>query len=241
MGCYDKEVLIMSDIKTILVVDDEPKIVEVVEAYLKKEGFDVLTAEDGEKALKLFKNKVIHLVILDLMLPKVSGEEICNRIRATSDVPIIMLTAKSEEDDKIEGLAIGADDYLTKPFSARELVGRVKALIRRSYRDSSPLADYLIFNNGDLEIDINKMKVKKDGQYVNLTTNEFKILLALLTNPGQIFSREQLVERAFGLDYEGFDRTIDSHIKNIRQKIEDNHREPKYIITVYGMGYKFVG
>lgn len=241
MGCYDKEVLIMSDIKTILVVDDEPKIVEVVEAYLKKEGFDVLTAEDGEKALKLFKNEVIHLVILDLMLPKVSGEEICNRIRATSDVPIIMLTAKSEEDDKIEGLAIGADDYLTKPFSARELVGRVKALIRRSYRDSSPLADYLIFNSGDLEIDINKMKVKKDGQYVNLTTNEFKILLALLTNPGQVFSREQLVERAFGLDYEGFDRTIDSHIKNIRQKIEDNHREPKYIITVYGMGYKFVG
>ncbi|MBI6872775.1 response regulator transcription factor [Clostridium aciditolerans] len=231
----------MSDIKTILVVDDEPKIVEVVEAYLKKEGFNVLTAEDGEKALKLFKNELIHLVVLDLMLPKISGEEICNRIRATSDVPIIMLTAKSEEDDKIEGLAIGADDYLTKPFSARELVGRVKALIRRSYRDSSPLADYLIFNNGDLEVDINKMKVKKDGEYVNLTTNEFKILVALLTNPGQIFSREQLVERAFGLDYEGFDRTIDSHIKNIRQKIEDNHKEPKYIITVYGMGYKFVG
>lgn len=241
MGCYNKEVLIMSDIKTILVVDDEPKIVEVVEAYLKKEGFNVLTAEDGEKALKLFKNELIHLVVLDLMLPKISGEEICNRIRATSDVPIIMLTAKSEEDDKIEGLAIGADDYLTKPFSARELVGRVKALIRRSYRDSSPLADYLIFNNGDLEVDINKMKVKKDGEYVNLTTNEFKILVALLTNPGQIFSREQLVERAFGLDYEGFDRTIDSHIKNIRQKIEDNHKEPKYIITVYGMGYKFVG
>ncbi len=230
----------MNDIKTILVVDDEPKIVEVVEAYLKKEGFDVLTAKDGEKALKLFKNELIHLVVLDLMLPKISGEEVCNRIRATSDVPIIMLTAKSEEDDKIEGLAIGADDYLTKPFSARELVGRVKALIRRSYRDSSPLADYLIFNNGDLEIDINKMKVKKSGQYVNLTTNEFKILLALLTNPGQVFSREQLVERAFGLDYEGFDRTIDSHIKNIRQKIEDNHKEPKYIITVYGMGYKFV-
>ncbi|WML35545.1 response regulator transcription factor [Clostridium sp. OS1-26] len=231
----------MSDIKTILVVDDEPKIVEVVEAYLKKEGFNVLTAEDGEKALKLFKNAVIHLVVLDLMLPKISGEEICNRIRSTSDVPIIMLTAKSEEDDKIEGLAIGADDYLTKPFSARELVGRIKALIRRSYRDSSPLADYLIFNSGDLEVDINKMKVKKDSQYVNLTTNEFKILVALLTNPGQIFSREQLVERAFGLDYEGFDRTIDSHIKNIRQKIEDNHKEPKYIITVYGMGYKFVG
>lgn len=236
-----KVVVIMSDTKRILVVDDEPKIVEVVEAYLKKEGFEVLTAMDGEKALSLFKNEVIHLIVLDLMLPRISGEEVCNRIRATSDVPIIMLTAKSEEDDKIEGLAIGADDYLTKPFSARELVGRVRALIRRAYRDSSPLADYLILNDGDLEVDINKMKVKKSGQYVNLTTNEFKILVALLVNPGQVFSREQLVQKAFGLEYEGFDRTIDSHIKNIRQKIEDNHKEPKYIVTVYGMGYKFVG
>lgn len=236
-----KEVVMMSDIKTILVVDDEAKIVEVVEAYLKKEGFQVLTAMDGEKALLLFKNEVIHLIVLDLMLPKISGEEVCNRIRAVSDIPIIMLTAKSEEDDKIEGLAIGADDYLTKPFSARELVGRVRALIRRAYRDSSPLADYLVFNDGDLEVDIKKMEVKKCSKYVSLTTNEFKILLALLVNPGQVFSREQLVQKAFGIDYEGFDRTIDSHIKNIRQKIEDNHKEPKYIVTVYGMGYKFLG
>lgn len=231
----------MNDVKTILVVDDEPKIVEVVEAYLKKEGFGVLTAMDGEKALSLFKNEVVHLIVLDLMLPKISGEEVCNKIRATSDIPIIMLTAKSEEDDKIEGLAIGADDYLTKPFSARELVGRVRALIRRTYRDSNPLADYLIFNDGDLEVDIKRMKVKKCGQYINLTANEFKILLALLVSPGQVFSREQLVQKAFGIDYEGFDRTVDSHIKNIRQKIEDNHKEPKYIITVYGMGYKFLG
>lgn len=231
----------MNDVKTILVVDDEPKIVEVVEAYLKKEGFGVLTAMDGEKALSLFRNEVVHLIVLDLMLPKISGEEVCNKIRATSDIPIIMLTAKSEEDDKIEGLAIGADDYLTKPFSARELVGRVRALIRRTYRDSNPLADYLIFNDGDLEVDIKRMKVKKCGQYVNLTANEFKILLALLVSPGQVFSREQLVQKAFGIDYEGFDRTVDSHIKNIRQKIEDNHKEPKYIITVYGMGYKFLG
>lgn len=230
----------MKDIKRILVVDDEPKIVEVVEAYLKREGFDVLTAMDGEKALKIFKDELIHLVVLDLMLPKISGEEVCKRIRATSDVPIIMLTAKVEEDNKIEGLAIGADDYLTKPFSARELVGRIKALIRRSYRDSSPLAEHMIFNNGDLEVDINKMKVKKGGKYINFTNNEFKILVALLTNPGQVFSREQLVEKAFGLDYEGFDRTIDTHMKNIRQKIEDDHKEPKYILTVYGMGYKFV-
>lgn len=230
----------MKDIRKILVVDDEPNIVEVVEAYLRKEGFQVVTAENGEKALRVFKEEVIHLVVLDLMLPKMSGEEICNRIRAVSDVPIIMLTAKSEEEDKISGLAIGADDYLTKPFSVRELVGRVKALIRRTYRDFSPLADYLLFNNGDLEVQIKKMKVKKAGEYVNLTTNEFKVLLALLTNPGQVFSREQLVQKAFGEDYEGFDRTIDSYIKNIRQKIEGNHKEPKYIITVYGMGYKFL-
>lgn len=230
----------MKDIKRILVVDDEPKIVEVVEAYLKREGFDVLTAMDGEKALKIFKDEIIHLVVLDLMLPKISGEEVCKRIRATSDVPIIMLTAKSEEDNKIEGLAIGADDYLTKPFSAGELVGRIKALIRRAYRDSNPLAEHMIFNNGDLEVDINKMKVKKGGKYINFTTNEFKILVALLTNPGRVFSREELVEKAFGLDYEGFDRTIDTHMKNIRQKIEDDHKEPKYILTVYGMGYKFV-
>ena len=234
-----KEVVIMSDIKTILVVDDEPKIVEVVEAYLKKEGFQVLTAVDGEKALSLFKNEVIHLIVLDLMLPKISGEEVCNKIRATSDIPIIMLTAKCEEDDKIEGLAIGADDYLTKPFSTRELVGRVRALIRRAYKDSSPLADYLIFNGGDLEVDIKKMKVKKCGQYVNLTANEFKILLSLLVNPGQVFSREQLVNKAFGIDYDGFDRTIDTHIKNIRQKIEADSKKPRYILSVYGMGYKF--
>lgn len=231
----------MNDTKQILVVDDEQKILEVVEAYLKKEGYKVLTAEDGETALTMFNKETIHLIILDLMLPKVSGEEVCSKIRSVSDIPIIMLTAKTEEDDKIEGLSIGADDYLTKPFSARELVGRVKALIRRTYRDTNPLAEHLVFNNGDLEVDIRKMEVKKQGEKVNLTTNEFKVLTALLTNPGQVFSRERLVEKSFGIDYEGFDRTIDTHIKNIRQKIEDNSKEPKYIVTVYGMGYKFGG
>jgi DNA-binding response OmpR family regulator len=230
----------IEDVKKILVVDDEPKIVEVIEAYLKKEGFEVLTAEDGETALNIFNNEVVHLVVLDLMLPKVSGEEVCNQIRNRSDVPIIMLTARTDEDDKIEGLAMGADDYITKPFSTRELVGRVRALMRRSYRENLPLADYLNFNNGDLEVDIKKLIVRKQGEVVNLTSNEFKILIALLTNPGQVFSRNQLVEKAFGMDYEGFDRTIDSHIKNIRHKIEDNAKAPKYIVTVYGMGYKFV-
>lgn len=225
----------------ILVVDDEQKVLNVIEAYLTKEGFEVLTCMDGEKALNLFKSKQIHLIILDLMLPKISGEEVCSKIRATSSVPIIMLTAKAEEDNKIDGLAIGADDYITKPFSNRELVSRVKAIIRRTYRDNSPLAQILIINNGDLEIDIEKMIIKKQGTPISLTSNEFKILIALLTNPGQIFSRDQLVNKAFGIDYDGFDRTIDTHIKNIRHKIEDDPKKPKYIISIYGMGYKFSG
>ncbi len=225
----------------ILVVDDEKKILEVVEAYLEKEGYEVITAEDGKQAMDLFNTENPHLVVLDLMLPGLSGEEICSRIRTSSDVPIIMLTAKNEENEKLEGLSIGADDYLTKPFSPRELVGRIRALIRRAYRQNNVMADYLVFNQGDLEVNIKKMSVKKKGQQVILTPNEFKVLNTLLTNPGQIFSREQLVEKIFGLDYDGFDRTIDTHIKNLRQKIEDDSKKPIYIITVYGMGYKFGG
>jgi len=229
----------MNDKFKILIVDDEEKILKVIEAYLIKEGFEVLTAKDGEEALTIFNKELIHLIILDLMLPKISGEQVCTKIRATSPVPIIMLTAKIEEDNKIEGLTIGADDYVTKPFSNRELVSRVKALIRRTYRDNKPLAELLIINNGDLEIDIEKFIVKKQGKNVNLTSNEFKILIALLSNPGQVFSRDQLVNKAFGIDYDGFDRTIDTHIKNIRRKIEDDPKTPKYIVSIYGVGYKF--
>jgi len=227
--------------KTILVVDDEIKILEIVEAYLKKDGFQVRTAIDGEAALDILKKEKIHLVVLDLMLPKLSGEEVCRKIRTFSDVPIIMLTAKAEEEDKIQGLAIGADDYLTKPFSARELVGRINALLRRSYRGESPLADILVFNDGDLEVDIKKFQVKKQGKIVNLTPNEFKLLNILLASPGQVFTRDQLLEKAFGTNFEGFDRTVDTHIKNIRHKIEDNPKECKYIISIYGVGYKFGG
>ncbi|MEG0773014.1 response regulator transcription factor [Clostridium sp.] len=225
----------------ILVVDDEERIIEVVKAYLEKEDYEVITATNGKEALELFKEDTVHLVVLDLMIPKISGEQVCSKIREVSHVPIIMLTAKVEEEDKLEGLAIGADDYLTKPFSARELVGRVKALLRRAYREESPLAEHLIFNDGDLEVDIRKMKVLKRGIEVILTPYEFKVLVSLLTNPGQVFSREQLVERAFGYDYEGFDRTIDTYIKNIRQRIEDNPKSPNYITTIYGVGYRFGG
>lgn len=227
--------------KKILVVEDEKNILNVIKAYLEKENYHVITAMDGEEALEIFYSHNIHLIILDLMLPKMSGEKVCTTIRKTSSVPIIMLTAKIDEEEKIEGLSIGADDYITKPFSPRELVSRVKALLRRSYRDDNPLFEKMSFNNGKLEIDLDKMIVIKNKEIVNLTSKEFKLLSALLTNPGQVFTREQLINKAFGFDYEGYDRTIDSHIKNIRQKIEDNPKKPQYIITVYGVGYKFGG
>lgn len=223
----------------ILVVDDEKNILDVVKAYLEKDGLDVVTAMDGESAMSMLNSETFHLVVLDLMLPKLTGEEVCRRIRASSSIPIIMLTAKADEEERIEGISIGADDYLTKPFSARELVVRVRALLRRCYREQAPMADILTFHNGDLEIDMRKMLIKKQGKIVSLTNNEFKVLTVLLINPGQVFSREHLVEKAFGVDYEGFDRTMDTYIKNIRQKIEDNPKEPKYILTIYGAGYKF--
>jgi len=225
--------------KNILIVEDEKNISDVIAAYLINEDFNVFLATDGEIAMNLFNNNDIHLIILDLMIPKISGEEICKRIRSSSEVPIIMLTAKIDEEDKIEGLSIGADDYVAKPFSPRELIGRVKALLRRSYRDYKPLAEKFSFNNGDLEIEVDKMVVRKNNENIELTTNEFKILLALVSNPNQVLSREQLIELSLGHEFEGFDRTIDTHIKNIRQKIETKPKSPKYIHTVYGSGYKF--
>ncbi len=225
--------------KNILVVEDEKNIMDVIVAYLKKENFQTFIAKDGQEAMEIFHEEDIHLIILDLMIPLVSGEEVCKRIRTTSNVPIIMLTAKTEEEDKITGLSIGADDYVSKPFSPRELMSRVKALLRRSYQGSNPLAEKLYFNDGDLEIDLDKMEVAKAGEIVHLTANEFKILRAFVSNVEQVLSREQLITVAFGYDYEGFDRTIDTHIKNIRQKIEDDSKSPKYIQTVYGAGYRF--
>lgn len=225
----------------ILVVEDEKNILDVIKAYLEKEGYHVIASSDGEKALQLFNSLDIHLVILDLMIPKISGEEVCKSIRRTSDVPIIMVTAKADEDFRIDGLNMGADDYVTKPFSPRELVSRVKALLRRSYKGSKPLAETLSFNNKDLEIDVDKMTVKKMGINTNTTNIEFKVLLALVSNPSQVLSRDQLIKLALGSEYEGYDRTIDTHIKNLRQKIEDDPKNPKYILTVYGAGYKFEG
>lgn len=222
----------------ILVVDDEENLLNVIKDYLLRESYQVYTANRGNKAIVLFHEMKPDFIILDLMLPDISGEEICKHIRRESDVPILMLTAKSSEDDKVTGLYIGADDYLTKPFSPKELVGRVRAILRRTKGTST---DFLEFNNKDLSIDIPKHIVKKTGESINLTPNEFKILSVLAQNPHKVFTRSHLVSLAFGYDFEGFDRTVDTHIKNLRQKIEDNVKEPKYIITVYGVGYKFEG
>ncbi|ADH60758.1 two component transcriptional regulator, winged helix family [Thermoanaerobacter mathranii subsp. mathranii str. A3] len=224
--------------KKILVVDDEIKILEVVKSYLEREGFSVITETNGNNVLDTFKKEKPNLVILDLMLPGISGEELCKRIRQFSNVPILMLTAKVQESDKINGFSIGADDYLTKPFSPRELVMRVKAILRRT-TDDVPLAEVISFNNDDLVVDFKAHTVKKKGVVVNLTPNEFKILKFLIRNPNRVFTREELIEKVMGFDYEGYDRTIDAHIKNLRQKIEDDTKNPMYIKTVYGVGYKF--
>ena len=220
----------------ILVVEHEKKIAEVVSAYLEKERFTVTVAETGQRAISVLKDG-FDLVILDLMLPDMDGEDICRTIREDSDVPIIMLTAKSDEEDRIKGLGIGADDYIVKPFSPRELVARVKALLRRvrGARDS------ISFNKGDLIIDPVRFEVIKKGALAVLTPTEFKLLHRLAEHPRQVFTRLQLVNVILGYDFEGYDRTIDAHVKNIRHKIEDNQRSPVYLRTVYGLGYKFAG
>ncbi|HYE83616.1 MAG TPA: response regulator transcription factor [Clostridia bacterium] len=225
----------------ILVVDDEEKITEVVKSYLEKSGFKVYCAYSGNEAMELFERVNPKLIVLDLMLPDMSGEDICRSIRKKSRVPIIMLTAKVEEESILNGLGIGADDYVTKPFSPRQLVARVIALLRRSEDEIMPLSNVLSFNDGELLIDSIRHEVKKDGQIVNLTPNEFKILMSLLKYPQKAFTRDELVFLVLGEDYEGYDRTIDTHVKNLRQKIEPDFKAPKYILTVYGVGYKFGG
>lgn len=230
-----------NSIKKILIVEDEVKIAEVIKAYLAKEGYEAFIADSGEAALTLFAEVHPSLVILDLMLPDISGEEICRRLRNKSRVPIIMLTAKVEENDIINGLGLGADDYVAKPFSPRELMARVTALFRRSGEDSLPLANVMSFYNGDLVIDYQAHKVKKNGKRINLTPNEFKILTTLTKYPQKVFTRDELIQMVMGEDFEGYDRIIDTHIKNLRQKIETDSHTPRYIITVHGVGYRFGG
>jgi two-component system, OmpR family, response regulator RegX3 len=226
-----------AETRRILLVEDEKTIRDAVAAYLERESYWVTPAEDGQVAIDQFTKHRFDLVVLDLMLPKVSGEEVCRQIRNASDVPIIMLTAKGEEEDRIAGLELGADDYLVKPFSPRELVARVRALLRRAHVDSEPQRDRLAF--GDLEVDVAGHKAFLAGQELDLTASEFKLLTTLSRYPGRVYSRMELVEKVLGYDFEGYERTIDSHVKNLRAKLGDDPKEPTFIYTVHGVGYRF--
>lgn len=231
----------MADVKNILVVDDEAMIREAVASYLEAQGYGVLQAETGSEALEQLKTNAISFVLLDLMLPDLSGEEVCARIRQQSRVPIIMLTAKTMEEDMLYGLDLGADDYITKPFSLKNLYARFQAVLRRSSEDLTPLAERISWNQGDLVIDYDRKEVRKKGEPVALTAIEWKLLAAFTKYPQKIFTRENLIELVFGLDFSGYDRVIDTHIKNLRKKIEDDSKQPVYLCTVHGMGYKFGG
>lgn len=225
--------------KRILVVDDEVKILEAVSAFLSSRGYTVYTAETGKEALALIAHKNISLVVLDLMLPDISGEEICATVRRTARTPIIMLTAKSGEADQLNGLTLGADDYMLKPFSLKVLAAKIEAVLRRSSDDLVPLTLKNSWNNNDLTVDFERNRFYKAGRPVALTPNEARILAALVKYPGKVFSREELIATALKDDFEGYDRAVDTHIKNLRHKIEDNPKAPVYIRTIHGLGYQF--
>ena len=222
--------------KTILVIDDEPKIVEICRDYLTAAGFDVLTAGDGPKGLAAARRDRPDLVVLDLMLPGMDGLDLCRELRRESHVPIIMLTARVEESDKLVGLELGADDYLTKPFSPRELVARVRVVLRRV---AGGAAATEMVRAGSLTLDRGRYRALLPDREVALTPTEFEILAALASQPGRVFSRAQLLTVARGVSFESYERAVDSHVRNLRRKIEPAEGEPRYIITVHGVGYKF--
>lgn len=231
----------MATEKNVLVVDDEAMIRESVSAYIMKQGYHVFTAGDGKEALEIFQNHPIIFVILDLMMPGMSGEEVCQAIRRQSRAPIIMLTAKTQEDDVLNGLNIGADDYVTKPFSVKQLYARMEAILRRAAGDLKPLAEKFSWNDNDLQIDFEHNEVRKQGELLSLTPSEWKILSALIKHPQKVFSRDNLIDLVFGPDFDGYDRVIDTHIKNLRRKVETAPKKPVYVKTVHGLGYKFGG
>lgn len=231
----------VNGMKRILVVDDEVKIVEVVKSYLENSGYEVFEAFDGKQALERFHKVKPSLVVLDLMLPDITGEEICRILRKNSTVPIIMLTARIEEENILSGLDMGADDYVTKPFSPRQLVARIAAVLRRAGQGEEPDSNKSSFNSGELILDYNSHEVKKFETVLSLTPNEFKLLTTLAKYPKKVFTREELITLTMGEDFEGYDRIIDTHIKNLRQKIESDPKNPRYILTVHGVGYRFGG
>lgn len=227
--------------KNILIVDDEKMIRDALFSYLGKKGFLVYTAKTGAEALAVFQEQKIDFVVLDLMLPDLPGEEICAGLRRQSRVPILMLTAKSMEQDLLNGLQLGADDYVVKPFSLKELYARIEAILRRCSEDIMPLAEKFSFHDGELQVDYEKKILRKNGKDVSLTPIEWKLLTAFIRYPGRLFSRDDLLSLAFGEDFDGYDRVIDTHIKNLRKKIEDDPKKPVYIKTVHGLGYQFGG
>jgi two-component system, OmpR family, response regulator VicR len=224
---------------TVLVADDEDIVREVVERYLVREGYDVRLAADGEEALRLARAERPDLVVLDLMLPKVDGLEVCRRLRSEGDVPIVMLTAKGEETDRIVGLTLGADDYLVKPFSPRELVARVQAVLRRSQGPAAGGAGREVIRLPGLVVDQGKRLVEVRGQAVELTPKEFDLLLFLALSPGQVFSREQLLEKVWDYHFAGDASTVTVHMRRLREKVEENPERPRFLRTVWGVGYKF--
>ncbi|MCC7362368.1 MAG: response regulator transcription factor [Anaerolineales bacterium] len=223
---------------TILVVDDEPRITQLARDYLVHAGFAVDTAPDGPAALAAFRAGPPDLVVLDLGLPKLDGLDVARRLRQDSNVPIIMLTARGEESDKLVGLALGADDYMVKPFSPKELVARVRAVLRRADH-AAPAAPNAVIRAADLTLDPTRLSVKRGDDRLDLTATEFALLATLAREPGRVFSRAQLLDAVRGVAVESYERAIDTHIKNLRRKLEPDPREPRYLLTVYGLGYKF--
>ena len=224
--------------KRAVVVDDDPSVQAVVRAYLERDGFLVYVASTGADGLATAERVGPALVVLDLVLPDRPGEDVAREIRARSDVPIIMLTAKATEDDRVGGLGLGADDYLTKPFSPRELAARAQAVLRRARKSDFPLVELLSFDNGALEVDTVSQEVRVKGQAVDLTRAEYRLLTTLARYPGRVYTRAELVQHVQGYDYEGYERTMDAHVKNLRRKIEADPRHPRYIETVFGTGYR---
>jgi DNA-binding response OmpR family regulator len=244
--------MLMAEKLLVLVVDDEAKILEVVKSYLERYGYEALTARNGIEALGLLHKHValgrpVSLVLLDLMLPDLDGEDLCKRVRAESDVPIIMMTAKVEERDIVHGLNLGADDYVTKPFSPRELMARVASVLRRSASGSGVgvpgrgAAAGGILSSGALEVDTGNRRVVLAGKALGLTSNEYRILVLLMSRPHKIFTRDEIIENIKDDAFDGLDRAVDTHVKNLRRKLGDDPRSPAYIVTVYGMGYRFGG
>ena len=222
----------------ILIIEDDPDTTELIRLYLVRDGHQVLTASDGVQGLRLAQEDAPDLIVLDLMLPRMDGLEVCRRVRQNSQTPIIMLTARVEEEDRLGGFDMGADDYVTKPFTPRELAARVRAVLRRATRDAMDRGPSFISYEG-INVDIRSQQTSIDGALLSLTRTEFRLLVTFLREPGRVFSREEIISRVYGYDFEGFDRAVDSHVHNLRRKLNTASGNLRYIHTAYGSGYRF--